>query len=95
MSFLSIAFLAALPLAAAPLLLHFFDRRRNVVIEWGAMQFLEEAATRRTSARRIARKGIRRRQVRPRVERLEGNAVERSPAQAFERVGAFQLASGD
>jgi len=52
-SFLSILFLAALPLAAAPLLLHFFDRRRNVVIEWGAMQFLEEAATRRTSARRL------------------------------------------
>ena len=53
MSFLSIAFLAALPLAAAPLLLHFFDRRRNVVIPWGAMQFLQEAATRRTNARRL------------------------------------------
>lgn len=53
MSFLSIAFLAALPLAAAPLLLHFFDRRRNVVIEWGAMQFLQEAATKKTSARRL------------------------------------------
>jgi hypothetical protein len=52
-SFLSIAFLAALPLAAAPLLLHFLDRRRNVVIEWGAMQFLQEAATKRTSARRL------------------------------------------
>lgn len=47
------AFLAALPLAAAPILLHLFDRRRNVVIEWGAMQFLMEAATRRTSARRL------------------------------------------
>ena len=53
MSFLSIAFLAALPLAAAPLLLHFFDRRRNVVIGWGAMQFLQQAATRRTSARSL------------------------------------------
>lgn len=53
MSFLSIAFLAALPLAAAPILLHLFDRRRNVVIEWGAMQFLMEAATRKTSARRL------------------------------------------
>lgn len=53
MSFLSIIFLAALPLAAAPILLHLFDRRRNVVIEWGAMQFLLEAATRRTSARRV------------------------------------------
>jgi hypothetical protein len=52
-SFLSMAFLAALPLAAAPILLHLFDRRRNVVIEWGAMQFLMEAATRRTSARKL------------------------------------------
>lgn len=47
------AFLAALPLAAAPILLHLFDRRRNVVIEWGAMQFLMEASTRRTSARKL------------------------------------------
>lgn len=53
MSFLSLAFLAALPLAAAPILLHLFDRRRHVVIDWGAMQFLLEAATRRTSARRL------------------------------------------
>lgn len=53
MSFLSIAFLAGLPLAAAPILLHLFDRRRNVVIEWGAMQFLMEATTRKTSARKL------------------------------------------
>ena len=53
MSFLSIAFLLALPLAAAPLLLHFFDRRRQSVIEWGAMQFLLEASARKTSARRL------------------------------------------
>ena len=53
MSFLSIVFLAALPLAAAPILLHLFDRRRQVVIEWGAMDFLLEVATRRTSARRL------------------------------------------
>lgn len=53
MSFLSIAFLTALPLALTPLLLHLFDRRRNVVIEWGAMQFLQEAVTRRTSARKL------------------------------------------
>lgn len=53
MSFLSIAFLTALPLAAAPILLHLFDRRRNVVIEWGAMQFLIEAASRRTNARKL------------------------------------------
>ena len=53
MSFLSIAFLFALPLASAPILLHLFDRQRNVVIEWGAMQFLIEAARRRQSARRL------------------------------------------
>jgi hypothetical protein len=52
-SFLSIAFLTALPLAAVPILLHLFDRRRNVVIEWGAMHFLMEAAVRRTSARKL------------------------------------------
>lgn len=53
MSFLSIAFLTALPLLAAPVLLHLFDRQRNVVIGWGAMQFLMEAATQQRSARRI------------------------------------------
>ncbi|MCG8650569.1 MAG: BatA domain-containing protein [Pirellulales bacterium] len=53
MSFLSTAFLLALPLVAAPLLLHLFDRRRNRVIEWGAMEFLMEASTRKTSARRL------------------------------------------
>jgi hypothetical protein len=52
-SFLSIAFLIALPLAAAPVLLHLFDRRRQVVIQWGAMQFLAEAASRKTSARKL------------------------------------------
>ncbi|MCA9058224.1 MAG: BatA domain-containing protein [Planctomycetaceae bacterium] len=53
MFFIGTAFLFALPLAAAPLLLHFFDRRRNVVIEWGAMQFLSEASAQRTSARKL------------------------------------------
>jgi len=53
MSFLSLAFLAALPLAAAPVVLHWFDRHRNVTIEWGAMQFLLEAARHRTRARRL------------------------------------------
>ncbi|EMI18413.1 membrane protein containing DUF1550, partial [Rhodopirellula maiorica SM1] len=53
MSFLSVAFLLALPLAAAPLLLHLFDRRRNTEIQWGAMQFLMEASARKTSARRM------------------------------------------
>jgi hypothetical protein len=52
-SFLSITFLVALPLALAPILLHLFDRRRNVTIEWGAMEFLVDAATRRTSARKL------------------------------------------
>lgn len=53
MSFLSLAFLAALPLALAPVVLHLIDRQRNVVIQWGAMQFLMEAATKRTQARRL------------------------------------------
>lgn len=53
MSFLSLAFLAALPLALAPVVLHLIDRQRNVVIPWGAMQFLMEAATKRTQARRL------------------------------------------
>lgn len=53
MGFLSVTFLVALPLALAPILLHLFDRRRNVTIEWGAMEFLLAAATRRTSARKL------------------------------------------
>lgn len=53
MSFLSVAFLFALPLAAAPLLLHLFDRRRNVEIHWGAMEFLIAASNQKTSARRF------------------------------------------
>jgi hypothetical protein len=53
MSFLSFAFLFALPLASAPILLHLFDRQRNLVINWGAMQFLIEAARRRQNARRL------------------------------------------
>ncbi len=53
MSFLGLSFLLALPLAAVPILLHLFDRRRRVVIEWGAMQFLVQAARRRTSARKL------------------------------------------
>ena len=53
MTFLTTAFLIALPLAAAPILLHLFDRRRNVVIEWGAMDFLMEAVARKTSARKL------------------------------------------
>ena len=53
MSFLGLTFLLALPLAAVPVLLHLFDRQRRVVIEWGAMQFLVQAARRRTSARKL------------------------------------------
>ncbi|QDT04599.1 hypothetical protein K227x_29920 [Rubripirellula lacrimiformis] len=53
MSFLSVAFLAALPLIAAPLLLHLFDRRRHAPIPWAAMQFIVAAEARRTSARRL------------------------------------------
>jgi hypothetical protein len=53
MTFLSTIFLLALPLALAPVVLHLFDRRRNVTIEWGAMQFLVDASTQRTSARRL------------------------------------------
>src|SRR5262245_55832719 len=53
MSFLGLSFLLALPLAAVPILLHLFDRRRRVVINWGAMQFLVQAARRRTSARKL------------------------------------------
>lgn len=53
MVFLSTIFLLALPLALAPVFLHLFDRRRQVTIEWGAMEFLLEASTRRTSARKL------------------------------------------
>ena len=53
MTFLSVFFLMAMPLALAPVVLHLFDRRRKVTIEWGAMQFLEEATTQRTSARKL------------------------------------------
>ncbi|WDQ16286.1 BatA domain-containing protein [Rhodopirellula sp. P2] len=53
MSFLSVAFLFALPLVAAPLLLHLFDRRRNETVQWGAMQFLMEASARKTSSRKL------------------------------------------
>ncbi len=53
MSFLSVFFLMAMPLALTPVVLHLFDRRRKVTIEWGAMQFLVEATTQKTSARRL------------------------------------------
>ena len=53
MSFLSIAFLFALPVVAFPIALHFFDRRRQVEIPWAAMQFLQSAPTRQSRARRL------------------------------------------
>ncbi len=43
----------ALPLAAAPVIIHLFHRHRQEVIQWGAMQFLMEGATRRTRMWRI------------------------------------------
>ena len=53
MTFLGLAFLTALPLIAVPLVLHFFDRRRRVLIEWGAMRFLQEAVAGRARRRRL------------------------------------------
>lgn len=44
MSFLNGLFLLALPLAAVPVLLHFFRRKQRDVVQWGAMQFLVDAA---------------------------------------------------
>ncbi len=53
MSFLSGIFLWALPLAAAPVVIHMLHRRRRLTIKWGAMQFLLEAATRRRRMWRV------------------------------------------
>ena len=53
MIFAATAFLLALPLAAAPLVLHLLDRRRNLAINWGAMEFLVEASARQTSSRKL------------------------------------------
>jgi hypothetical protein len=44
MSFLSTAFLFALPLIAVPIAIHLYRGRRRDVILWGAMQFLAAAA---------------------------------------------------
>jgi len=52
-SFLNIAFLAALPLIGIPILIHLLNRRRKVVIHWGAMRFLEEATPRRKRFMRV------------------------------------------
>ena len=45
MSFLSAAFLLALPLVAVPVAIHLYRGRQRDVIMWGAMQFLAAAAT--------------------------------------------------
>jgi len=46
-SFLGSIFLWALPLAAAPVILHLLNRRRRQVIRWGAMRLLLESAPRK------------------------------------------------
>ena len=43
MSFLNGMFLLALPLAAVPVILHFYRQRQREVVAWGAMQFLQNA----------------------------------------------------
>src|SRR3954470_20894070 len=45
MSFLSAAFLLALPLIAVPVAIHLYRGRRRDVVLWGAMQFLAVAVT--------------------------------------------------
>jgi hypothetical protein len=44
MSFLSPAFLWALPLIGVPVLIHFFARRQRQSVRWGAMEFLLASA---------------------------------------------------
>ena len=61
MSFLSAAFLFALPLVAVPIAIHLYRGRRRDVILWGAMQFLAAAAIkgrRMGAARRVTLDGI-------------------------------------
>ncbi|MEM6779073.1 MAG: BatA domain-containing protein [Planctomycetota bacterium] len=53
MSFLSMAFLLATPLVTLPFILHFWDRRRDVEVPWGAMQFLQTAQTQQSHSRRL------------------------------------------
>ena len=43
---------AGLASLAISLVIHFLNRRRNVVVDWGAMQFLE-ARSRQRAARRM------------------------------------------
>ncbi len=53
MTFLSTAFLFALPLVAVPVAIHFYRGRRRDVIPWGAMQFLASAVTKGRSRERL------------------------------------------
>jgi Aerotolerance regulator N-terminal/CARDB/von Willebrand factor type A domain len=52
MSFLSAAYLLALPLIAVPVIIHLYRGRQRDVILWGAMQFLAAAVTK---GRRVER----------------------------------------
>jgi len=45
--FLGMMFLWGLPLASVPVVIHLLNRRRRNVVQWGAMRFLIEAASRR------------------------------------------------
>ncbi|HTI51881.1 MAG TPA: BatA domain-containing protein, partial [Planctomycetaceae bacterium] len=53
MSFLSTAFLWALPLIAVPVAIHLLNRRRQEIVRWGAMQFLMDSSIRRRKIWRI------------------------------------------
>ncbi len=53
MSFLSAAFLFALPLAAVPVAIHLYRNRQRETIRWGAMRFLSKANTKGRTLERI------------------------------------------
>lgn len=53
MSFLSAAFLFALPLAALPVAIHLYRGRQRDVVPWAAMQFLTVAATKGRTMERL------------------------------------------
>lgn len=53
MSFLSTAFLFALPLAALPVAIHLYRGRQRDVVPWAAMQFLAAAATKGRTMERL------------------------------------------
>jgi hypothetical protein len=53
LSFLSAAFLLALPLVAVPVAIHLYRGRQRDVIHWGAMQFLASAITKGRSMEKL------------------------------------------